>query len=101
MSTAHARGADRIWILNVGDLKPMEMSIEFFITLGWDASAWNAYNLDTFVSSWATREFAQPKSSATIAGIVANVTRWNHRRKPELWNSTTYSIVDYREYGLF
>ncbi|KAI0742887.1 hypothetical protein C8Q80DRAFT_1191287 [Daedaleopsis nitida] len=98
MSTAVARDANTIWILNVGDLKPYEMHSEFFLTLGWDASKWTPSNLHTFVTSWAQREFdLSPSDAAAVAGIVGNVTRHNARRKPELWNSTTYSLTNYRE----
>ncbi|OBZ74369.1 hypothetical protein A0H81_05491 [Grifola frondosa] len=98
MSAAVARNASRVWVLNVGDLKPYELHTEFFITYGWDASLWNRNNLDTFVSSWAQREFDISIQDATeVADIIANVTRWNARRKPELLNSTTYSLTNYRE----
>ena len=99
MSLAIDRQADRIWILNVGDLKPYEMSIEFFLTYGWNSSVWDRTNLDNFSDSWAQREFdVNPSTAAQISGIIANVTRFNARRKPELLNSTTYSLIDYREY---
>nr|BCT97380.1 xylan a-1,2-glucuronidase [Irpex lacteus] len=98
LSLAIDRQADRIWILNVGDLKPYELGIEFFTTLAWDASVWNPSNLDTFVTSWAQREFGVSSEDAvTVAGIIGNVTRWNARRKPELLNQTTYSLTNYRE----
>ncbi|KAG8956849.1 hypothetical protein FRC04_000327 [Tulasnella sp. 424] len=98
MSTAYDRGADRIWILNVGDLKPSEMATEFFITYGYDTAKWNKDNINSFVTAWATREFAlTTQKSALVADIVGNLTRFNARRKPELWNSTTYSLTDYRE----
>lgn len=73
------------------------MSTEFFITYGWNATRWTPNNLNTFVSDWATREFNVPSKSAEIAEIVHNVTQWNNRRKPELLNSTTYSLYNYRE----
>ncbi|OBZ74822.1 hypothetical protein A0H81_05528 [Grifola frondosa] len=98
MSAAVARDAVRIWVLNVGDLKPYELHTEFFMMYGWDASLWNRNNLDTFVSSWAQREFDLSVQDATeVTDIIANVTRWNARRKPELLNSTTYSLTNYRE----
>ncbi|KAI0693088.1 hypothetical protein C8T65DRAFT_668723 [Cerioporus squamosus] len=98
LSTAVARDATSLWILNVGDLKPYEMHSEFFLTLGWDASKWNPSNLNTFVTSWAQREFdLSAPDAAEVAGIIANVTRHNARRKPELLNSTTYSLTNYRE----
>ena len=68
------------------------------MTYGWDASIWNPSNLDNFVMSWAQREFGVSSEDAiTVAGIIANVTRWNARRKPELLDSTTYSLTNYRE----
>ncbi|KAI0339135.1 hypothetical protein BDW22DRAFT_1336794 [Trametopsis cervina] len=98
LSLAIDRQADRIWILNVGDLKPYELGIEFFMTYGWDAKRWNPNNLNTFVESWAQREFdLSAKDALSVSHIIQNVTRWNNRRKPELLNSTTYSLTNYRE----
>ncbi|TCD68567.1 hypothetical protein EIP91_010492 [Steccherinum ochraceum] len=98
MSIAVDRQADRIWILNVGDLKPYELDIEFFLTYGWDASLWNPNKVDDFVTSWAQREFdVSPTTGREIAEIIANVTRFNARAKPELWNSTTFNLWNYRE----
>ena len=98
MSTAVNREATKIWVVNVGDLKPLEMHTEFFLLYGYDASKWGPANLDTYVTSWAQREFGLSFSDAeTVATILRNVTRHNARRKPEIWNSTTYSLVNYRE----
>lgn len=98
MSQAVEREARQIWIVNVGDLKPYELNIEFFITYGWNASLWSYDNLDTFVSAWAQREFDVDVDTAdTISEVMTNLTRWNNRRKPELLNSTTFSLTNYRE----
>jgi hypothetical protein len=102
MSLAVERQATKLWILNVGDLKPYEREIEFFLTLGWNASVWNPNNVNGYVTSWAEREFDVSKSEAAeIADIIANLTRWNFRRKPEMLNSTTFSLINYRECVLF
>ena len=75
------------------------MDTEFFITYGWNSTNWNRNNLDTFVSSWAQREFDVSADTANdVAEIIANLTRFNARRKPELLNSTSYSVWNYREY---
>lgn len=98
MSLAVDRDATRLWVLNVGDLKPYERETEFFLTYSWNATRWNADNLDTFVSTWAQRDFdLNPHQADTVVDIVSNLTRFNARRKPELWNSTTYSLTNYRE----
>ena len=99
MSLAVERSATAVWIVNVGDLKPYELSTEFFLTYGWNTSRWNHANLDTFVQGWAQRDFSiDENDAALVAEIMGNLTRWNARRKPELLNGTTYSLIDYREY---
>ena len=99
MSIAVDRAATRLWILNVGDLKPYERETEFFISLGWNATRWTPNNLDNYVSAWAQREFDVSTPVAdTIVEIVGNLTRFNARRKPELLNTTTYSLINYREF---
>jgi hypothetical protein len=98
MSLAVDRNATRIWILNVGDMKPYEMSTEFFLSLGRNSTIWNRNNLDSFITSWAKREFdLSTADNLEIANLILNVTRFNNRRKPELLNATTYSLVNYRE----
>ncbi|KAL0562969.1 hypothetical protein V5O48_019109, partial [Marasmius crinis-equi] len=98
MSLAVDRNATRVWILNVGDLKPYERETEFFLTLAWNSTRWNPDNVHSFVTSWAQREFDVDDTDAeSIAEIVANLTRFNARRKPELLNSTTFSLTNYRE----
>lgn len=73
------------------------MAIEFFLTYGYNTTRWTPNNLDTFTQQWAEREFGMPDKAQEITEILANVTRWNMRRKPELLNTTTYSLVNYRE----
>ncbi|KAL5526413.1 hypothetical protein ACEPAF_8136 [Sanghuangporus sanghuang] len=98
LSQAIEREATRIWIVNVGDLKPYELNTEFFLAYGWNASRWSFNDLNTFVTSWAQREFDLPPSTANeVVTIITNLTRWNNRRKPELLNGTTFSLTDYRE----
>ncbi|KAI0772430.1 hypothetical protein BD413DRAFT_42662 [Trametes elegans] len=98
MSLAVARDAVKVWVLNVGDMKPYELHTEFFLSLGWDSSIWTPENYQSFVVRWAQREFDLSEKDATVvAGLIHNVTRHNMRRKPELLNSTTYSLVSYRE----
>ena len=102
LSLAVARSSTQLWIVNVGDLKPYEREIEFFINYGWNATRWTPNNINEFVTSWAQREFdVNPTVAGDISSIVANLTRYNSRRKPELWNSTVYSLINYREAETF
>ncbi|KAG9094994.1 hypothetical protein FS749_011331 [Ceratobasidium sp. UAMH 11750] len=102
MTLASDRGANSIWIVNVGDLKPYEMAIEYFIALGRDVNRWrntstSSDSVQTFITQWATREFNVPTKSDEIARLVRNMTMFNARRKHELLNGATYSLVNYHE----
>ncbi|THV03529.1 hypothetical protein K435DRAFT_835829 [Dendrothele bispora CBS 962.96] len=98
LSLAIERDAKRIWVVNVGDLKPCERETEFFLNFGYDSSLWNLTNLDSWVSAWAQRDFGlDEENTAAVVDLVANLTRFNARRKPELLSSDTFSLINYRE----
>jgi hypothetical protein len=91
MNLALEYGANRVWILNVGDLKPMEFPIEFFLTMARDPKLWGKDSLDSYTRAWATREFG-PEHADDIARLVMLYTKYNSRRKPEQLEPTTYSF---------
>ncbi|TFW34903.1 glycosyl hydrolase 115 family protein [Massilia horti] len=82
MNRAYDAGAQRIWIANVGDLKPAEINTEFFLQMAWDIKRWRADNLPQFLTEWAGREFGAAHASE-IADIMAGYYRLNYRRRPE------------------
>lgn len=96
MNLARAYGADRIWIVNVGDLKPMEFPIEFFLDLARTPDRWDKDHLQEFGELWAAREFG-PEHAVEIADLIAKYTQYNSRRKPELLEPNTFSLVNYGE----
>ena len=96
MNLAYHYGATRIWIVNVGDLKPMEFPMEFFLTFAWNPEAWSKERLGDFTKLWAEREFG-PKYAPQIADLIAKYGKYTGRRKPELLDPTTFSLVNYQE----
>ena len=96
MNLAYNYGANRIWIVNVGDLKPMEFPIEFFLTLAWQPEDWPQERIPEYSRMWAEREFGA-KYAPEIAALVAQYTKFNGRRKPELLEPDTLSLVDFQE----
>jgi hypothetical protein len=97
MSLAKQYGADRIWIVNVGHFKGYELPMEFFLNFGWNTERWTVENLGDFTKLWAAREFGN-EFADDIADIVSKFTKYNGRRKPELVDANTYSMVNYREF---
>ncbi len=82
MRKAYDHGADRLWILNVGDIKPGEIGTEFFLQMAWDIERWNEKNLPEFLVEWAAREFGA-EHAKEIAAIMEEYYRLNFSRKPE------------------
>lgn len=96
MNLAYHYGADRIWIVNVGDLKPLEFPMEFFLRFAWNPEQWPKEKISEYSRLWAEREFG-PAHAAEIADLIAKYTKYNGRRKPELLEPATFSLVNYRE----
>lgn len=92
MHLAWRHGATQLWIANVGDLKPMEVPMEFFLRYAWNPAAWPAEALPAYLPKWAAREFG-PAHAAEIAELVALYTRWHGRRKPEQLGPDTWSLL--------
>jgi len=96
MNLAYNYGADRIWVVNVGDLKPMEIPIEFFLRMAWNPKAMNREKLSGFLLQWATREFGSGQAKE-IADLVRLYSKYTTRRKPELLAPETFSLVNFSE----
>ena len=96
MHLAYEYNARQIWIVNVGDIKPMEFPISFFLDYAWDPDAIGAQDLPAFTRRWAEQQFGS-KYANDIADILTTYTTYNSRRKPELLNVPTYSLEHYRE----
>jgi hypothetical protein len=92
MHLAHAYGANQIWVVNVGDLKPMELPISFFLDYAWNPDALPADGVAAYTERWASQQFG-PKYAADIADILAKYAKYNARRKPELLDANTYSLA--------
>ncbi|MCL6525089.1 MAG: glycosyl hydrolase 115 family protein [Thermoflavifilum sp.] len=96
MHLAYAYHVRRIWIVNVGDLKPMEFPISFFLDYAWNPHAWPASRLPVYYRQWAAEQFNEELASK-VAYFLAQYTKFNARRKPELITPFTYSLTHYDE----
>ncbi len=96
MKLAYQHGADRIWVVNVGDIKPHELPTSFFLDFAWNPEAISHQDLPNYYVKWATQQFGE-KHAQQIADILAMYTKYNARRTPEMLTSKTYSVEHYRE----
>ncbi len=82
MRKAYAHDARRVWMLNVGDIKPGELMTEFFLDLAWDVDKWDRKKPADFLLEAAEREFG-PDKAREIADVMNEYFRLNFQRKPE------------------
>src|SRR2546426_11855643 len=87
MTKAFAFGADRVWVVNVGDLKPAEAGTTLFLQLAWSADSYGPDVARSFL-----HDFYAEQLGAEHANAIADVKREYFRlcavRKPETlgWN---------------
>ena len=94
MSKAWDYHARRLWIVNIGDLKPGEIGMDFFLRLARDPEAFRGFSQHNFLNSWAARTFGQDHAEA-IASLLDEYYRLNIIVRPEHLNlvSSGFSLI--------
>ena len=96
LNLAYQSGIDRIWIINVGDLKPKELPIDFIMTYAWNPDAIAAGDEWAYARDWASSIFGDDVAD-DIADILAKYTKYNLWRKPEIQVPGLFSVQNYNE----
>lgn len=91
MNLAHERGADALWIVNVGDIKPMEFPVSFFLDMAWSPQAMTPAALAAYPKDWAARTFGA-SHAAEIGELVTRYSQYAARRKPELIDPASFPL---------
>lgn len=111
MTKAYYFNARRVWIANIGDIKPCEYGMSFFLDLAWDINVVNHNNVSSHLAEWLASGFGR-EHSEQLTAIMKEFYALAFERKPEfmgfgeqfsfskkeeLWEDTEYSFVNYRE----
>lgn len=97
MHLAWEHDVKQIWIVNVGDLKPMELPISFFLDYAWNPTRISASAIQDYTEQWADQQFG-PVFRKEIAQLLAGYTKILGRCKPELLYELTYSLHHHKEW---
>jgi hypothetical protein len=92
MRLAHDYGADRLWIVNVGDLKPMEYATSFFLAMAWNPDAMTQAAMQAYPVRWAQQQFGLEHGVA-IGALLARYGQLASARKPELLDADSYGLA--------
>jgi hypothetical protein len=87
MGKAWNTNARRLWVLNVGDIKPGEKGLSYFLDLAYDHDGTAKLGQQGWLKRWATGNFG-PEQADAIAVLLGDYYRLNYDRKPEHmgWN---------------
>jgi hypothetical protein len=83
MHKAWENEARTIWVVNVGDIKPMEIGIDFLAKLAWNPDDFRADSQPAFLRDFAAQNFG-PQAAQPIADLLAEFYRLGTLHKPEL-----------------
>ena len=80
---AYASGIDRIWIINVGDLQPKEVPIDFIMDYAWTPDAVKPGDELPWLERFSASIFGEEYAKET-ADLIAKYSKYNLLRKPEV-----------------
>ena len=91
LTLTYQYGVDKLWVLNVGDLKPMEYPITFFMDFAWNPKRYNASNLLDHPKKFCAQQFGE--SQADEAARILNLySQYAGRVTAEMLDASTYNI---------
>ena len=109
---AYDTTADRLWLLNCGDLKGSEMQVSLFLDMAWDIGRFTADNVVTYPARWLAGIFGEAYYDR-LEAMTREHLRLAFPRKPEYmgwgyhWNrfdhnceqltDTDFSFTNYDE----
>ena len=91
LTLAYENGIDRLWILNVGDLKPMEYPISQFMDMAWNPHKYSVNNITRHTRDWCAQQFGESQADEA-ARLLNLICKYNGRCTPEMLNKNTYNL---------
>ena len=104
MMKAYENGSDRLWVLNVGDIRPMELNIQLFLDMAFDAHPFrDSRYIRQYLLQWCSNIFG-PKTAAALVPVLWEYDQLAFERRPEFmgWSQTEpTTATNYTAYNHF
>ena len=91
LSLTYQYGIDKLWVLNVGDLKPMEYPITIFMDMAWNPTKYNADNLLDHPRKFCAQQFGEDQADEA-ARLLNLYSQYVGRSTPEMLDAATYDL---------
>ncbi|MFZ3485144.1 glycosyl hydrolase 115 family protein [Sphingomonas sp. 3-13AW] len=99
MDLAYRRDVRSMWIVNVGDIKPMEYPLSFFLAMAWNPEAMTPETLAAYPQAWAAATFGAEHADA-VGEMMTAYSKYAARRKPELVDQDSFPLGGITPEGL-
>ena len=96
LQLAYFGGIQKLWILNVGDLKPMEYPIQLFMDMAWDPSKYRVDNLLDHTRDFCAESFGEDQA-CEAAQLLNLVSKYNGRITSEMLDAKTYTTWEFAQ----
>ena len=93
LQLTYTYGVDQLWILNVGDLKPMELPIDFWFRMAWNPNQFRPDNLQEYQRNFC-RQFFGDQFAEEAARLLNLQCKYAHRRTAEQMEARTYNLLN-------
>lgn len=91
LQLTYSYGVDKLWILNVGDLKPMEYPITLFMDMAWNPEQITVENLLEHTRRFCAQQFGEEQADEAMR-ILNLYSKYNGRVTAEMLNAKTYNL---------
>ena len=96
LQLAYFGGIQKLWILNVGDLKPMEYPIQLFMDMAWNPSKYRVDNLLDHTRDFCAESFGEDQA-CEAAQLLNLVSKYNGRITSEMLDAKTYTTWEFAQ----
>ena len=95
LTSAYEYGIRKLWICNVGDLRPVELPLNYFMDLAFDYDYWQEPNkTGEYLNMWVKTQFAEINEEvrSKIENLLNDYINLNGRRRPEATHPDTFDV---------
>jgi hypothetical protein len=96
LQLAYNGGIQKLWILNVGDLKPMEYPIQLFMDMAWNPKKYQVDNLLDHTHDFCAESFGEDQA-CEAAQLLNLVSKYNGRITSEMLDARTYTTDEFAQ----
>ena len=96
LQLAYNGGIQKLWILNVGDLKPMEYPIQLFMDMAWNPNKYKVNNLLDHTYDFCAESFGE-EQAREASQILNLVSKYNGRITSEMLDASIYTTDEFAQ----